>query len=199
VRDKLFFSNHDIIRLVEPTKKSPYGIKLRQMLSSGNRPSPKEELMLFEEDRRWHMEWVVKHALLLDCIVLQDRGYFSTAAYQGSTGAFDYREIIRSNERFAFLPNATFLFDIDVDVALGRIEKERSGKSSMEKRETMQKVRDIYLKIYKEYGKSKNVHLIDASKDPATITDLVVSMIEECIKKQKGGGPVTRGDDSLYT
>jgi dTMP kinase len=62
--------------------------------------SPREELDLFLEDRRQHVRERIAPALERGAIVLMDRYYYSTIAYQGARG-LDPVEIRRLNEAFA--------------------------------------------------------------------------------------------------
>ena len=54
-------------------------------------------------------------------VVLLDRYYFSTAAYQGSRG-LDWREILRRNEEFAPEPDVLLILELDPRQSLGRIQ-----------------------------------------------------------------------------
>jgi dTMP kinase len=178
VRDRLVAANKDVIRLREPTRDSPFGKKLREIFAAGKRPSPDDEFEMFEEDRRWHMEWHVKHAMMLDAIILQDRGYMSTAAYQSSDRR-SIHDIIRSQERFSFIPTAIILLDMDVDDALRRIGTRGEGNTSMEKRDMLIKVRNAFLEIYKDYGKARNIVKIDAGKAPGEVTGDIMAVLEK--------------------
>lgn len=170
--------NLDVIRLREPTRESPYGKKLREIFSRGERPPHNEEIYLFEEDRRWQKEWRVKHALMLDVIILQDRSYFSTAAYQSVTGDRTYHDFIHANERFAFIPNLVILLDMDVSNASKRIDF-RGTADSMEKLDFQAKVRENFLAIYNDYGKDRNIVLVDADREQDEVTDDIMIILRE--------------------
>ncbi|MFY0579038.1 dTMP kinase [Cystobacter fuscus] len=71
----------DVIRSKEPTD-GQWGLKLRESATAG-RLSPQEELDLFIRDRKEHVETLLDPALRRGQIVIVDRYYFSTAAYQG--------------------------------------------------------------------------------------------------------------------
>ncbi len=76
----------DVERLREPTD-GPWGRRIRELARSGREDvSPREELDLFLEDRRQHVRERIAPALERGAIVLMDRYYYSTIAYQGARG-----------------------------------------------------------------------------------------------------------------
>src|SRR5262245_41663250 len=79
---RLYAHGFDVLRTREPTG-GPWGQKLRASMTQG-RLSPKEELRAFVEDRREHVEQEIRPALADGRVVVIDRYYFSTAAYQGA-------------------------------------------------------------------------------------------------------------------
>ena len=89
-----------VVRLFEPTE-GVWGQKIRGILKNGRGGvTPEEELSWFINDRREDVEKNIAPALK-DCqVVLLDRYYYSTAAYQGALG-FDPAGIVRDNETFA--------------------------------------------------------------------------------------------------
>ena len=102
----------------EPTD-GPYGTRLRNSATTG-RLSPEEELQLFLQDRCEHVETLINPALEAGEVIILDRYYFSSMAYQGVRG-FDPAEIRRVNEEFAPQPDLLLLLDLPVDTALERI------------------------------------------------------------------------------
>ena len=86
----------------EPTS-GPWGTKLRESAKAG-RLSPEDELDYFLKDRQEHVQNTIRPTLDAGGVVVLDRYYFSTAAYQGIRG-FDFWEIIERNEAFAPRPD----------------------------------------------------------------------------------------------
>jgi dTMP kinase len=76
------------------------------------------------EDRRQDVEQNIRPALTQGWIVILDRYYFSTMAYQGARG-YDPDEIRRRNEAFAPLPHLLFLLEIDPSQGLQRVQQTR--------------------------------------------------------------------------
>ncbi len=126
----------------EPTN-GKWGRLLRSSFS-GNRLSPKEELGLFIKDRREHVEKVINPAIEQGKIVICDRYYLSTMAYQGARG-FDIEDIRKKNEQFAPLPDVAFILQLTVEEAIERISKKRGDRlNSFENYEYLKKVADVF-------------------------------------------------------
>ena len=79
----------------EPTE-GQYGRKIRSLYMHRNTCSREEELELFLADRREHVQQLLAPALTQGKIILCDRYFLSTAAYQGARG-FDPENILRMN------------------------------------------------------------------------------------------------------
>jgi dTMP kinase len=131
------------ISLAEPTR-GKWGMKIRQLLTEGrNGISPEEELAWFINDRKEDVEKNINPALKDGKVVLMDRYYFSTAAYQGALG-FEPQEIREDNEKFAPIPDRVLIFYNSPEQSLKRIESSRAGKSSFEKRDYLIAVQSIF-------------------------------------------------------
>ena len=94
-------------------------------------------------DRREDVEQNIKPALKAGKVVLMDRYYFSTAAYQGALG-FDPQEIKADNEKFAPVPDRVLVFHNSPEKSLERIESSREEKSAFEKRDYLIEVQNIF-------------------------------------------------------
>ena len=131
------------IVLAEPTK-GIWGMKIRRVLSEGREGiSPKEELSWFVNDRKEDISKNIMPALLDNKVVIMDRYYFSTAAYQGALG-LNPEDIRTENENFAPIPDRVLIFLTSPDVCLQRIESSRDQKSAFEKIEYLQNVETIF-------------------------------------------------------
>ena len=128
----------------EPTA-GPWGKKVRESAASG-RLSPEEELEYFLNDRRQHVEELIAPSLAAGKVVILDRYYFSTMAYQGARG-FDPSEIRRQNEAFAPVPDRLLILDLDVDSALERIGARGDTANEFEKRDNLERCQEIFLSL----------------------------------------------------
>ncbi|MDP0489453.1 MAG: dTMP kinase [Verrucomicrobiota bacterium JB023] len=145
----------------EPTD-GPFGQKLRQSMVEG-RLSRDEELRLFEDDRRHHVETLIKPTLARGGVVILDRYYFSTMAYQGARG-FDPAEIRQRNESFAPVPDAVIILEIPVEAAMQRIGVRDGSGNTFEKKENLEACAAIFDALKDDF-----IHRIDASGTPAEV------------------------------
>ena len=137
----------EVVLSREPTD-GPWGKKLRESASTG-RLSPEDELQYFLNDRRQHVDELIKPALADGKVVILDRYYFSTMAYQGARG-FDPLEIRKRNEEFAPAPDLLLILDLDVDTAHTRIGVRGDTTNEFEKRENLMRCREIFLSLKDE-------------------------------------------------
>jgi len=131
----------------EPTD-GPWGRKLRESAASG-RLAPAAELDYFLKDRQQHVTELIAPALAAGKVVILDRYYFSSMAFQGCRG-FDPAEIRRLNEAIAPLPDLLLILDLEVDVALGRIGTRGDAANEFEHRDSLQRCREIFLSLRDE-------------------------------------------------
>lgn len=164
----------EVIASKEPTD-GPWGREIRATGATG-RLSPEEELELFLHDRREHVEQLIAPALAAGKVVILDRYYFSTMAYQGCRG-FDPAEIRRRNEAFAPVPDLLFILDLDVDTALSRIGGRGDTANEFEKHDALTKCREIFLSLAEE----PFVHLIPTDKNPDAVQDHIRSIAADHI------------------
>ncbi len=156
----------------EPTD-GPWGRKLRES-AAGGRLSPEDELDLFLRDRRQHVEELISPSLAAGKVVILDRYYFSTMAYQGARG-FDPAEIRRKNEEFAPVPDLLFILDLDVDTALTRIGARGDTANEFEKRDSLEKCREIFLSLAGE----PFVHIIPTDAGPEEVQQRIRRIADE--------------------
>ncbi len=133
---------HVIVKTREPTN-GPYGQKIRQLYVNRQQATLEEELQLFIKDRRQHVEEVIKPAIGAGKIVLTDRYYFSTAAYQGAAG-LDPVRVFKENS-FAPEPDMVLLLTMDPCVSIDRICNLRGDTlNDFEQEEQLHKVANLF-------------------------------------------------------
>ena len=126
----------------EPTD-GPHGAALRASATTG-RLEPEQELALFLADRREHVRDELEPALDRGEIVVVDRYYLSTAAYQGARG-LDPSAILRDNEAFAPIPDLCVLLDLDPAVGVGRVRRRDTAENLFEREEDLRRCRAVFL------------------------------------------------------
>ncbi|RYD46882.1 MAG: dTMP kinase [Verrucomicrobiaceae bacterium] len=138
----------EVVLSREPTA-GPWGTKVRESAATG-RLSPEDELTYFLNDRRQHVEELIEPSLAAGKVVILDRYYFSTMAYQGARG-FDPVEIRQKNEVFAPVPDLLLIMDLDVDAAHARIGFRGDTANEFEKRENLERCREIFMTLKDEH------------------------------------------------
>jgi len=93
---------------------------------------------------------VIAPALRAEKIVILDRYYFSTAAYQGAHGA-DAESILSENESFAPQPDLLVLLDVPPEVGLARIRERGDEPNKFESEESLGRARGIFQHIQRPY------------------------------------------------
>ena len=169
--EKLEGKGEKVIILKEPTKR-PHGQKLWDVLHGKRKASNEEILELFVLDRKQHVEEKIQPALDDGTVVLMDRYYYSSMAYQVA-GGIDVEEI-REKHVFAPRPDVVLIFDLPVSVALERV-KGHSDADEFEKEEHLEKVREAYLDL----GNDPLVRIVDATGTPEEIFGNVWKLVSE--------------------
>ena len=169
VKKTLESEGMSVIVTAEPTES-----EIGRMIRDGGDFTPETEALLFVADRACHTV-EIKKWIMQDRIVLCDRYYASTLAYQaaslGEDADLEWLTVI--NEKVSIEPDLTFLLDIDPVTGLDRVGR-RGEKSRFEHLEYQKKVRMNYLAI----AKKKGFTVIDASKDRKTVASEVLMDIK---------------------
>ena len=131
-----------VVETREPTD-GPYGREIRALYRDRSRVSRERELELFVLDRRQHVTECILPALEQGRIVLTDRYYFSTAAYQGAGGS-DPAAIFAANA-FAPEPDLVLLLTLPVGEGVARIRDLRGETlNDFEQQEQLEKVAALF-------------------------------------------------------
>lgn len=139
---KLQEQGRKVVLTREPSD-SIYGQRIRQLYTRRDSCTPAEELELFLQDRRLHVQEVIQPALVQGRIVLTDRYYYSTVAYQGAAG-MDPADIL-ARHHFAPKPDLVFLLTMQPELSLERIRQGRGEQpNAFEQLDNLRKVAQIF-------------------------------------------------------
>lgn len=145
---------------------------------------PEAQVLLYSAARAQHAREVIAPALERGQIVVADRFFDSTFAYQGFGHGVD-RDAIREATRLAvgdLVPDRTFLLDIPVEIGLSR-----SGwraRSTWDRFEVLdaefhERVRQGYLRLARE--EPRRWVVLDAARDETTIARDVRRAVDELL------------------
>lgn len=140
--------------------------------------APRCETFLFLADRAQHVETVIKPAVKEGIIVLCDRYTDSTVAYQGYGKGIDIERVNYLNDLATdcFVPDLTFVFDVDSEVAQTRVgcEKDRLESEGLE---FHKKVRNGYLELAKKFP--ERIKVINANNSIDQVFDDTKRILDE--------------------
>ncbi len=162
---------HPVLATREPTD-GPFGRRVRALAASArSRVPPDEEWRLFHEDRRIHVEELVRPALAAGRVVVQDRSWPSTVAYQGERGLD--RDMLKAAERrIAPDPDILIVVDIPPEQALERIRSSRGATDDFEGLESLRRLRDVFLAF-------EGAIVFDGHEDPERLLERATALVVE--------------------
>ena len=166
----------DAVYFREPSD-SKWGIEIKQKARQKDSVTPEEELELFILDRRENVTNHLRPALTEKKVVILDRYYFSTIAYQGAKG-LDPGRIRELNEQFAVVPDLVFILDVDAGEGLTRIEKRKQKDLLFEQEEYLVKVRKIFNSFSEDY-----IFSIDSRKPIEEISVEISTIVYKYINR----------------
>jgi dTMP kinase len=178
LRKYLVNNGHKVVTLREPggTELSEHirGVLLNKKLEV----SDVSELLLFQAARADLVERIVKPMLEEGRIVLSDRFYDSTTAYQGYGRGLDLEIVEKSNQigSHGVLPNITFYLKLERSIAQDRRTNEEQDRMELSGDEFYNRVIDGYEKLAE---KEDRFVTLDASQEIKEIHDKVVQEIEK--------------------
>jgi len=163
----------DVRYTTEPSN-SFIGRLLREEFLYRRKAPPEVEALLFAADRFQHIKNEVQPMLQQNSIIVSDRYYYASIAYQGAQGVD--MEWIRCINNFALKPDLAIYLDIPAEIAMSRI---RRNKSVMEKIDFERRVRNIYLDLVKR----GELTYVDGNRAVEDVNKEILSLVLETISK----------------
>ncbi|MFZ1979643.1 MAG: dTMP kinase [Bacteroidota bacterium] len=183
--ERLTREGHRVLVLREPGG-TDIGERIRMMLLDKNNISMTEasELFLFSASRSQLVKEIIKPALEGGMVVLCDRYYDSTTAYQGCGRGIPL-EVISAINRYAtdnLVPDITFFLDIPIKEIEKRILRAKKNKDRMESSgiDFYERVRNGYLDLAK---KEARYRLLDGLQTVDDIHDAIWEILSPRIEK----------------
>jgi dTMP kinase len=166
---------YKVIETREPTN-GKFGRKIREHYLNRDTLSADGELELFIADRKEHLQKVILPALSAGTIVLCDRYFLSTAAYQGAAG-LDPEEILALH-KFAPVPDLALIIELDPAESIRRITQKRGDRlNDFEQLESLQKVDGIFRQMKLPY-----IRRIDGSPPEIKVHRQVLSHVDSLLQ-----------------
>lgn len=165
------------VELFREPSRGKWGREIKKKARLPDSLTPEEELELFQKDREENVRKNIRPSLEARRVVILDRYYFSTIAYQGAKG-IDRQRIKRMNEKFAPQPDAVFILDVDAEKGLGRIRHRKKKDPLFEREAYLDRVGEIF----RSYKGNKFVH-VDARQSKEEIAALIEKKVKKILKK----------------
>ena len=173
----LIASGKEVVRTLEPGG-TELGQEIRHLLLHRKGDvAPRSEALLYAADRAHHVETKIKPALASGKVVLSDRYFDSSVAYQGAARELDVNEV-REISLWAIdrlLPDLTVLLDLDASAAIERRGNKGTEPDRLEREqvEFFERAREEYLRMAKE----PRFLVIDATLSPEEIHAQVLQRV----------------------
>lgn len=165
---------------MEPTD-SPIGSLIHQIMMGRIKTDNKVIAALFVADRLDHLLNDInglKAKIDEGTTVISDRYYFSSYAYHSVDMPMEW--VIQANDQCKRIlqPTVTVFIDVDPDVAIERIAKNRFHQELFEKKSRLVKVREKYFEAFKRERDNENIIVVDGNKQPAEIADEIWKKVQ---------------------
>jgi dTMP kinase len=176
---------HDLIVVREPGG-THISEKIREILLDKKNLEMTQvaEILLFSAARNQLVNQVIKPSLQSGKVVICDRYYDSTTAYQGYGRGIDLDDVRRINKiaTLGVVPDITFFVDIPIDEIKRRIEVAKSSTDRMESsgNSFYEKVRKGYYEIAK--AEPDRFYILDGLKNVETIHNEVWKIVNGKMK-----------------
>ena len=175
----LIKQGHEVVRTMEPGG-TELGQEIRHLLlhRKGN-VAPRAEALLYAADRAHHVTTKIEPALAAGKVVLSDRYFDSSIAYQGAARQLEVNEV-RDISLWAvggLEPDLTFLLDMPAAQALSRRNDTGTEPDRLESEEVsfFERARTQYL----ELATADRFEVIDATMSVQDIHKAVLARVEK--------------------
>ncbi len=177
-------------KLREPTG-GAVGRRIRAHLQAGDRLADEEWLRLFFEDRAENVAGNIRPALNAGDLVLQDRYFYSTAAYQAKSPEDSAHIVQRSLDAGFPEPDVVLYLAIEPESAIARIhnrlkagaaEAPASGESAPEEKRSIESFETLeqLSRIHRNYSRILPPHALrlDAEQSPEQLCEIALAHLE---------------------
>ena len=173
----LIAQGREVVRTLEPGG-TELGQEIRHLLLHRKGDvAPRSEALLYAADRAHHVETKIKPALASGKVVLSDRYFDSSVAYQGAARELEVQEVkdisLWAIDRL--LPDLTVLLDLPAQEAMNRRGNKGTEPDRLEREqvEFFERARDEYLRMANE----PRFLVVDANLSPEEIHSQVLERV----------------------
>ena len=174
-------SGREAILLREPGSSS-ISEKIRAILldSTHSEMTPTAELLLYEAARAQLVEEVIIPEIQKGHVVICDRFYDSTTAYQGYGRQFDLSAIHQANQLGSrgLTPDRTYILDVSLEESSNRLDQSSGKRDRMESQDVLffERVREGYRKLAE--ASPDRVRLLDGHRSVELLEQEIVADVK---------------------
>jgi dTMP kinase len=169
---RLAAPGREVVTTREPYDCAP-GRKIRELAQRHVPVAAEEELALFVAQRRLHVRERIAPALARGAIVLSDRYFLSTVAYQGARGLDPLRLLAESEAEFP-LPDLVLLLVLPPADGLARVAaRGGAAEPAFEHADFLARVREIFDALDRPY-----IERVDAAGAPDEVEGRLAAAIQ---------------------
>jgi len=174
---------YDNILVTDEPTNGPFGKKVRELFKQQKSPSDlaDEILTAFVEDRKWHIENIIRPALEKNFIVIADRYKYGGIAYQTVQGSLLEKCVSLNAPLLA--PNVAFILDVNPEESIRRMlsdkveAEKRKNSDNFRELEFVKNLRGYFLKIPSLLPK-ENIRIVDANKPKEEVFESIKPLID---------------------
>lgn len=180
---KLRELGHNVVRTLEPGG-TELGQEIRNLLLHRKGDvAPRAEALLFSADRAHHVATKIRPALAAGKVVISDRYFDSSIAYQGAGRELSMDDV-RSINLWAvdnLIPNLTVLLDLDAQSARARRDTtgQEPDRLEREKVEYFEATRQAFLALAE--AEPDRFFVVDAGQSAATMAAQIWARVEHLL------------------
>jgi len=157
----------------------PVGILIREALADRAPLSDRVLPYLFAADRRDHLDREILPRVADGQVVVTDRYYHSSLAYQSLAAPLDFVASLNGHFR---APDVTLFLDLSIDACLARIEARGLARDRFETRSTLEAVSAAYgAALALLAGRGERIVPVDASGTPDQVHARVKAAVADVL------------------
>lgn len=185
--DRIAATGREVVRLREPGG-TAVSEKIRALVldPENSEMAPECELLLFEASRAQLVRQVIEPALARGAVVVCDRFYDSTFAYQAAGRSLAEPTIRAANAlgSCGVAPDRTLVLDMDTDAALSRATRDGADRMEAEGVAFQRRVREGYLRLVAE--EPHRVRRVDAAGTVEEVTGRLADALADLLPDLAG-------------
>ncbi len=167
---------HRVLLTREPSD-GPVGRLLREMLAGDHAPVDATLMaLLFAADRADHLQREVEPALAAGTVVVSDRWYHSSLAYQGTE---QDREWIRELNKNARAPELTVFLEVDPEVAAHRRDAAGRDEELYDRIEDQRRIAAGYRAVVAALSPTERIETADGEGTPDEIAAHILKLARQ--------------------